>query len=48
MVSDTVIEQVKAIEALLPISIDVAETAAGDVVFDIDTPHGVIVKREPD
>lgn len=44
---ETVIEQLEAIETLLPVSFDIEETAAGDIVFDIETPHGVLVKRKP-
>lgn len=47
MASDSVIEQLEAIETLLPVSFAIEETAAGNIVFDMHTPHGVVVKRRP-
>jgi aminopeptidase-like protein len=46
--NDTIIEQLEAIEALLPVSFEIEETPAGDIVFDMESPHGFIVKRTPD
>jgi hypothetical protein len=42
------IEQLEAIETILPVSIEIEETFGGDIMFDIEPPHGIIAKRESD
>ena len=45
MAPEDVIKQLEAIEALLPVSFEIEETASGDIAFDIEPLHGIIVKR---